>query len=89
MEIMPYMLSFYTRMLICLLIFILDSDHNATISKIIHFVVERFPEQHTVWKKPKYGVFSGPYFLVFGLNAGKYGPGKAPYMDTYHALTFS
>ena len=44
---------------------------------------------NTVWKVSKYVVFSGPYFLVFGLNAGKYGPGKAPYMDTYHALTFS
>ena len=22
----------------------------------------------------KYGVFSGPYFPVFGLNTGKYGP---------------
>ena len=24
----------------------------------------------------KYGVFSGPYFHVFGVNAGKYGPEK-------------
>ena len=30
----------------------------------------------TVWKVPKYGVFSGPYFPVFGLNTGKYGPEK-------------
>ena len=27
----------------------------------------------TVWKVPKYGVFSGPYFLVFSPNTGKYG----------------
>ena len=27
-------------------------------------------------KKPKYGAFSGPYFLVFGMNTGKYGPEK-------------
>ena len=26
----------------------------------------------------KYGVFSGPYFPVFGLNTGKYGPEKTP-----------
>ena len=31
---------------------------------------------------PKYGVFSGPYFPVFG----KYGPGKTPYLDTIHAV---
>ena len=23
---------------------------------------------NTAWKVPKYGVFSGPYFPVFGLN---------------------
>ena len=27
----------------------------------------------------KYGVFSGPYFPVFGL-------GKTPYLDTFHAV---
>ena len=26
----------------------------------------------TPWKVPKYGVFSGPYFLVFGLNTEIY-----------------
>ena len=33
----------------------------------------------TAWRVPKYGVFSGP-------NAGKYGPEKTPYLDTFHAL---
>ena len=28
------------------------------------------------WKVDKYGVFSGPYFPVFGLNTGKYRPEK-------------
>ena len=32
----------------------------------------------TAWKVSKYGVFSGP-------NAGKYGPEKTPYLDTFHA----
>ena len=27
----------------------------------------------TAWKVSKYGVISGPYFPVFGLNTGKYG----------------
>ena len=26
--------------------------------------------RYTAWKLPKYGVFSGPYFPVFGLNTG-------------------
>ena len=32
-----------------------------------------------VWKLSKCGVFSG-------LNAGKYGPGKTLYLDTFHAV---
>ena len=43
-------------------------------------------EPFTVWKVSKYGVFSGPYFSVFGPNAGKYGPEKTPYMDAFHAV---
>ena len=47
----------------------------------------------------KYGVFSGPSFLAFGLiteiygkisifspNAGIYGPGKTPYLHTFYAV---
>ena len=30
--------------------------------------------------------FSGPYFPAFGLNTGKYGPEKTPYLDTFHAV---
>ena len=37
----------------------------------------------------KNGVFSGPFFLVFGLNTGKYGPEKTPYLDTFHAVDLS
>ena len=33
-------------------------------------------KKNTAWKLPKCGGFSGPYFPVFGLNAGKYGPEK-------------
>ena len=50
----------------------------------------------TAWKVSKYRVFSGPYFPVFGLNmeylsvfrpnAGKYGPQKTPYLDTFRAV---
>ena len=30
--------------------------------------------------------FSCPYFPLFGLNTGKYGPEKTPYLDTFHAV---
>ena len=33
----------------------------------------------------KYGVISGPYFLLFSPNTGKYGPEITPYLDTFHA----
>ena len=45
----------------------------------------------------KYGVFSVPYFPVFGLkteiyevfspNTGKYGPEKTLYLGTFHAMS--
>ena len=30
--------------------------------------------------------FSSPYFPLFWLNTGKYGPEKSPYLDTFHAV---
>ena len=41
---------------------------------------------YTAGKVSKYGVISGPYFPVFGLNTGKYGPEITAYLDTFHAL---
>ena len=40
----------------------------------------------TGWKVSKYRVFPGPYFPVFGLNPGKYGQEKNPYLDTLQAV---
>ena len=34
----------------------------------------------------KYEVICGPYFPVFGLNTGKYGPEITPYLDAFHAV---
>ena len=48
-----------------------------------------FQYHNTEWKVSKYGVISGAYFPVFGLNTGKYGPEITPYLDTYHALEHS
>ena len=42
----------------------------------------------TAWKVSKYGVISGPYFPVFGLNTGKYGPEITSYLDTFHAVPY-
>ena len=44
------------------------------------------PLRITAWKVSKCGVFSGPYFPVFGLNTEKYGSGKTPYLDKFHAV---
>ena len=41
---------------------------------------------YIAWKVSKYGVISGLYFPVFGLNTGKYGPEITPYLDTFHAV---
>ena len=40
-------------------------------------------------KVSKYGVISGPYFPVFGLNTGKYGPEITPYLDTFYTVEYS
>ena len=44
----------------------------------------------TAWEVSKYGVISGPYFPVLGLNTDtyevKYGPEITPYLDTFHAV---
>ena len=34
----------------------------------------------------KYGFISGPYFPVFGLDTGKYGPEVTPYLDNFQAV---
>ena len=40
-------------------------------------------------KCPYKEFFSGPYFSVFSLNKGKYGPKKTPYLDTLHVVWIS
>ena len=35
----------------------------------------------------KYEIFFWAIFLAFGLNTGKYGPEKTPYLDTFLAVT--
>ena len=52
-----------------------------------NYLLKIFPSDiYTGWKVSKYGVISGPYFPVFGLNTGKYGPEITPYLDTFHVV---
>ena len=39
-------------------------------------------------KVSKYGIFPGSYFPIFLLNAGKQGPEKTTYLDTFYAADF-
>ena len=43
---------------------VLPGEHTETVVKVSW---EAFSHS-TAWKLPKYGVFSGPYFPVIGLN---------------------
>ena len=47
---------------------------------LLYFTRTRFT------KVSRYGVISGPYFPVFTLNTGKYGPEITPYFDTFHTV---
>ena len=62
----------------------LGTKFAATVSEILRII-------HTAWEKSKYGVISGPYFPVLGLNSvfGKHGPEKTPYLDTSQAVSES
>ena len=46
-------------------------------------------EKNALREVSKYGVISGPYFPVVGLNTGKYGQEITPLLDTSHAVIFS
>ena len=45
-EIIPDRLSVYTKTHICVFIFISDSNHKATISKVIRYIPDRFSERY-------------------------------------------
>ena len=46
-------------------------------------------EISTAWKVSKYGVISSPYFPVFGLNTGKYGPEITRCLHTFYVVITS
>ena len=55
---------------------------------LVHFGLLGDVEALAAWKLSKYGVISGPYFSVFGLNAGKSGPEITRYLDNFHAVSW-
>ena len=67
--------------------------HPYTVLKIFKCKYDYFAKLKfdisTAWKVSKYGVFSGPYFPVFGLNTDKYRPEKTPYLDSFHVVKLS
>ena len=56
------------------------------ISPVMLLFVQLCCKSYVARNASKYGVFSGPYFPVFGLNTGKYGPEETPYLDNFHAV---
>ena len=62
---------------ICCIVFICFNEGSQKMMKIAFY---------TAWKVSKYGVICDPYFPVFGLNTGNYGPEITPYLDTFHAV---
>ena len=64
---------------------ILENFQNFTAQGVIS-KLPRYRLPITARKVSKYGVISGPYFTVFRLNTGKYGPEITPYFDTFHAV---
>ena len=54
--------------------------------KQIASYIFRVWKNDTAWNVTKYGVISGPYFLVFSPNTGKHGPEITRYLLTFHAV---
>ena len=53
----------------------------------VDLVLRQKLNKSTARKECRYGHFSCPYFPVFRLNTGKYGPEKTSYLDTFLAVT--
>ena len=69
------------------LLLYLDFHQRRPKSQILLFSKQRWMDAvNTALKVSKCRVISGPYFPVFGLNTGKYGPEITRYLDTFHAV---
>ena len=52
----------------------------------VGLVLRQKLNKSTAQKECRYGLFFCPYFPVFRLNTGKYGPEKTSYLDTFLAV---
>ena len=68
-----------THLVILTVINVIIMVGNVILNTLVIYILTK---ANTVWKLSKYGVISGPYFLVFSPNTGKYGPEITPYLDT-------
>ena len=61
---------------------------NVSIAKEMHEEIKHYQNGLTEERGiiMKLFVIPGPYFPVFGLNTGKYGPEITPYLDTFQAV---
>ena len=65
--------------------------HKNVVRKVENFVSIRWLTLHAsveghCMKSVQIRSFSGPYLSIFELNAGKHGPGKTSYLETFHAV---
>ena len=68
-----------------------DTPYHVKVSKYGVFPGPYFPAYGEIlrisWKCPNTEIFT-TYLFVFSPNAGKYGPAKTPYLDTFHAVIY-
>ena len=71
-QVFPYFLTFsYFSLIFQVFPWVLWTQHDEIIITVI--TTSKQKPFYTAWKVYKYGVFSGPYFPVFGLNTEIYG----------------
>ena len=58
---------------------------SSVLQKLLRYCNGTIISTFTAWKVSKYGVISGPYLPVFGLNTEIYGPEITLYLDNFHA----
>ena len=58
---------------------------SSVLQKLLRYCNGTIISTFTAWKVSQYGVISGPYLPVFGLNTEIYGPEITLHLDNFHA----
>ena len=61
-------------------------DMVFTIGRSIFMLCDAVSGAFAAWNLSRCGSFSCPYFPVFGLDTGKYGPEKLLHLGNFHAV---